>query len=170
MHRLLTKATAATTLRVGQRFGTSVKPPRRSGCSLIGSCWGSSIRRSATEMAPKRSRFFAAPPENDGATSSTPPPSNKSRPSKKRQTGDGSSSSSPASRTTKQAGTTPMPTKALISKAAKIAEQLGATYPNPPIPLDHETPYQLLVAVVLSAQSTVRREGSRILMASQCLL
>mmetsp|Transcript_446 Transcript_446/g.1349 ORF Transcript_446/g.1349 Transcript_446/m.1349 type:complete len:395 (+) Transcript_446:177-1361(+) len=45
----------------------------------------------------------------------------------------------------------------LKAKAAQIAKQLGALYPNPPIPLDHTTNYQLLVAVVLSAQSTDKK-------------
>ncbi|MCB9739071.1 MAG: endonuclease III [Deltaproteobacteria bacterium] len=42
-------------------------------------------------------------------------------------------------------------------KAAKIAEQLQALYPNPPIPLDHSDPYTLLVAVALSAQTTDKK-------------
>ena len=41
----------------------------------------------------------------------------------------------------------------------KIYYQLNGLYPDPPIPLDHETPFQLLVAVVLSAQ--VRSPGLR---------
>ena len=109
-------------------------------------------------MAPKRSRFFAAPPENDGGASVTTPPSSKSRPSKKRQASSSSPSSSSRTKLRQTVDTpTPEPDNALISKAAKIAEQLEATFPNPPIPLDHETPYQLLVAVVLSAQCTVSR-------------
>ena len=39
-------------------------------------------------------------------------------------------------------------------KATAIAEMLEGYYPNPPIPLDHEDPYTLLVAVLLSAQCT----------------
>ena len=39
----------------------------------------------------------------------------------------------------------------------KIAEQLRALYPAPPIPLDHKTPFQLLVAVILSAQTTDKK-------------
>ncbi len=42
-------------------------------------------------------------------------------------------------------------------KAAKIAEILGKLYPQPPIPLRHTDPYTLLVAVVLSAQTTDAR-------------
>lgn len=37
-------------------------------------------------------------------------------------------------------------------QALEIANQLRELYPNPPIPLDHTTPFQLLVAVMLSAQ------------------
>lgn len=42
-------------------------------------------------------------------------------------------------------------------KAARIARILGRLYPNPPVPLDHEDPYTLLVAVLLSAQCTDAR-------------
>jgi endonuclease-3 len=43
------------------------------------------------------------------------------------------------------------------AKAAKIAEQLAELYPDPPIPLDHKDGYTLLLAVVLSAQTTDER-------------
>jgi endonuclease III len=39
-------------------------------------------------------------------------------------------------------------------KAARILEILDELYPEPPIPLDHEDPFTLLVAVALSAQTT----------------
>jgi len=39
-------------------------------------------------------------------------------------------------------------------KAKRIGEILDALYPLPPIPLAHEDPFTLLVAVVLSAQTT----------------
>jgi len=39
-------------------------------------------------------------------------------------------------------------------KASRIAEQLQELYPEPPIPLSHVDPYTLLVAVMLSAQTT----------------
>jgi endonuclease-3 len=42
-------------------------------------------------------------------------------------------------------------------KAARIVEILGALYPEPPIPLDHTDPFTLLVAVVLSAQTTDKK-------------
>ena len=42
-------------------------------------------------------------------------------------------------------------------KAARIAAQLDALYPQPPIPLDHADPFTLLVAVLLSAQTTDKR-------------
>jgi endonuclease-3 len=42
-------------------------------------------------------------------------------------------------------------------KADRIAEQLERLYPEVPIPLDHSDPYTLLVAVVLSAQTTDKR-------------
>ena len=41
---------------------------------------------------------------------------------------------------------------ALTFKAQRIAELLGRLYPNPPIPLDHASTFQLLCAVLLSAQ------------------
>lgn len=46
---------------------------------------------------------------------------------------------------------------ALEFKAGRIAELLGRLYPNPPIPLDHGTTFQLLCAVLLSAQTTDKK-------------
>ena len=42
-------------------------------------------------------------------------------------------------------------------KAARIGEILDRLYPNPPIPLDHRDPFTLLVAVMLSAQTTDKK-------------
>ena len=42
-------------------------------------------------------------------------------------------------------------------KAARIHEQLECLYPETPIPLDHTDPYTLLVAVMLSAQTTDKK-------------
>src|SRR5688572_17128024 len=42
-------------------------------------------------------------------------------------------------------------------KAERIRTTLGQLYPRPPIPLDHVDPFTLLVAVVLSAQTTDAR-------------
>lgn len=39
-------------------------------------------------------------------------------------------------------------------KAARIAKQLDHLYPSPPIPLDHSDAFTLLIAVLLSAQTT----------------
>jgi endonuclease-3 len=39
-------------------------------------------------------------------------------------------------------------------KAAFVVEKLGEIYPEIPVPLDHTDPYTLLIAVLLSAQST----------------
>jgi endonuclease-3 len=41
-----------------------------------------------------------------------------------------------------------------LAKASRIAKILDALYPLPPIPLSHRDPFTLLVAVVLSAQTT----------------
>ncbi|CAG9463342.1 unnamed protein product [Pedinophyceae sp. YPF-701] len=47
---------------------------------------------------------------------------------------------------------------ALIEKATRIRKQLAELYPPPvPIPLDHKSDFQLLVAVILSAQSTDKK-------------
>ncbi len=48
----------------------------------------------------------------------------------------------------------PNPTPELLTKAAGIQRILNNSYPNPPIPLKHHSPYTLLVAVVLSARNT----------------
>ena len=42
-------------------------------------------------------------------------------------------------------------------RAAIISKELKKLYPSPPIPLDHTNAYTLLVAVVLSAQSTDKK-------------
>jgi endonuclease-3 len=42
-------------------------------------------------------------------------------------------------------------------KAKRIADQLAALYPAPPIPLHHASAFQLLVAVLLSAQTTDKK-------------
>jgi len=44
-----------------------------------------------------------------------------------------------------------------IERAARIGEQLEQLYPEVPIPLDHHDPFTLLVAVVLSAQTTDKK-------------
>jgi endonuclease-3 len=45
----------------------------------------------------------------------------------------------------------------LKEKAAKIQALLDELYPAPPIPLEHADPFTLLVAVVLSAQTTDKK-------------
>ncbi len=42
-------------------------------------------------------------------------------------------------------------------KATRIAETLNELYPETPIPLDHSDPYTLLIAVMLSAQTTDKK-------------
>jgi endonuclease III len=49
---------------------------------------------------------------------------------------------------------TPRKTARLAAKAVRIQEVLDALYPVPPIPLAHGDPFTLLVAVMLSAQTT----------------
>ena len=44
-----------------------------------------------------------------------------------------------------------------IERAKFIQRRLNQLYPNPPIPLDHKNSFQLLVAVLLSAQCTDKR-------------
>ena len=44
-----------------------------------------------------------------------------------------------------------------IERAEIILKELKKLYPTPPIPLDHTNPFTLLVAVVLSAQSTDKK-------------
>jgi endonuclease-3 len=46
------------------------------------------------------------------------------------------------------------PAMTKVERAAWIAHRLAELYPETPIPLQHRDPYTLLVAVVLSAQST----------------
>ena len=44
-----------------------------------------------------------------------------------------------------------------VERAKVILKELKKLYPSPPIPLDHKNPYTLLIAVVLSAQSTDKK-------------
>ncbi len=44
-----------------------------------------------------------------------------------------------------------------IDKAYKIGQMLDELYPETPVPLDHSDPYTLLVAVMLSAQTTDKK-------------
>ena len=45
----------------------------------------------------------------------------------------------------------------LADKCARIQAQLDGLYPETPVPLDHTDPYTLLVAVMLSAQTTDKK-------------
>ena len=51
----------------------------------------------------------------------------------------------------------PAPPRRLIDKAERIRAQLSEFYPEPAIPLQHTDPFTLLVAVLLSAQTTDAR-------------
>jgi endonuclease-3 len=42
-------------------------------------------------------------------------------------------------------------------RAEYVSHRLAELYPNPPVPLDHSDPFTLLVAVLLSAQTTDKR-------------
>jgi hypothetical protein len=59
--------------------------------------------------------------------------------------------------TPKKPATAITPTAEQLQKAQRIAEQLNELYPAPPIPLDHSSTFQLLVAVILSAQTTDKK-------------
>ncbi|MTB89352.1 endonuclease III [Aeromicrobium senzhongii] len=52
---------------------------------------------------------------------------------------------------------TPRPATSLVRRARKIDRVLAATYPDAHCELDFDNPFQLLVATVLSAQTTDRR-------------
>jgi hypothetical protein len=70
-----------------------------------------------------------------------------------------STAKSPAKRssTPKKQPPAIVPDDALLAKAAKIAAQLQQLYPSPAIPLEHSTPFQLLCAVMMSAQTTDKK-------------
>ena len=44
-----------------------------------------------------------------------------------------------------------------MEKAERIGKMLDELYPETPVPLDHSDPYTLLVAVMLSAQTTDKK-------------
>jgi hypothetical protein len=54
----------------------------------------------------------------------------------------------------------------LRAKASKIYNKLMELYENPPCPLDHNSDFQLLVAIILSAQSTDKKVCTK---ASTCV-
>ena len=54
-------------------------------------------------------------------------------------------------------GVTTAPDTALVRRARRMVKVLGATYPDARCELDFRTPFELLVATVLSAQTTDRR-------------
>lgn len=47
--------------------------------------------------------------------------------------------------------------RTIIERAAFVRETLARLYPEPQIPLDHRDPFTLLIAVLLSAQSTDKK-------------
>lgn len=57
-------------------------------------------------------------------------------------------------RNMRRAGRDTMPRLARAEKAQRIMDLLDELYPEIPIPLDHSDPFTLLVAVLLSAQTT----------------
>lgn len=69
------------------------------------------------------------------------------------------SGKSPRRTTPKKQPAPVIPDPVLLEKAAKIAAQLQQLYPEPAIPLSHASPFQLLVAVMLSAQTTDKKVG-----------
>ncbi len=54
----------------------------------------------------------------------------------------------------------PRPDTALVRRARRVDRLLASTYPDARCELDFETPFQLLVATVLSAQTTDKRVNS----------
>lgn len=78
-------------------------------------------------------------------------------PMPQKQPGSTPSKSPAAKRTPKKQPPAVVPDAALLDKAARILAQLQELYPNPPVPLEHDSPFQLLVAVMLSAQTTDKK-------------
>jgi endonuclease-3 len=92
--------------------------------------------RAAASMPPRKRKAAAAAP----AAAPPPAPGAAATPSPK-----------------KRAKPVPPPrahSEATLAKADRIAEVLAGLFPDPPCPLDHASPLQLLVAVMLSAQTT----------------
>ena len=57
----------------------------------------------------------------------------------------------------RKSSSTNQKTRRANSRAKKIGETLDKLYPKPPIPLLHQDPFTLLVAVMLSAQTTDKK-------------
>lgn len=81
-----------------------------------------------------------------------------STPQKKSISSAKASQKSPAAKKSPARPAAPAPvTPTLLRKAARISEQLAELYGSPPVPLTHDSIFQLLVAVVLSAQTTDKK-------------
>lgn len=108
------------------------------------------LRSSKAQIA-SYNRFVSA--SASAMEAATPPPSKKTK-----SIITTSANGTPLKKATpKKAATAVAVTTELQQKAQRIAQQLGELYPSPPIPLDHSSTFQLLVAVILSAQTTDKK-------------
>src|SRR3989449_9460796 len=97
-----------------------------------------SLRRKTQKQNRKRPLRMAARKEAQTSRPQRKPATKTARPGPK-------SPASPAS---------PAPRKTKFLRVARIIERLEAAYPDAKCALDHENPLQLLIATILSAQST----------------
>src|SRR3989441_10400778 len=97
-----------------------------------------SLRRKTQKQNRKRPLRMAARKEPQTSRPQRKPAKKTARPGPK----------SPASRAS------PAPRKTKFLRVARIIERLEAAYPDAKCALDHENPLQLLIATILSAQST----------------
>lgn len=108
------------------------------------------LRSSKAQIA-SYNRFVSA--SASAMEAATPPPSKKTK-----SIITTSANGTPLKKATpKKAATAVAVTPELQQKAQRIAQQLGELHPSPPIPLDHSSTFQLLVAVILSAQTTDKK-------------
>ncbi|EWM23247.1 endonuclease iii [Nannochloropsis gaditana] len=103
---------------------------------------------------PVRSKRNASSPSNPTKRSTKKSRNAVLAPSTTSLTGASSSKANPPSLPPSLLPSPPPPPPALQAKADTIHRLLDYLYPSPPIPLDHYDNYSLLVAVILSAQTT----------------
>lgn len=126
--------------------------PAKSSWMLLG-CARRCQAHLTSQLCPSHHHFFSKHNHVISAALGTPamPQSNSTK--------SPAAKSPAAKRTPKKQPPAVVPDAAMLEKAAKIAAQLQQLYPSPPIPLEHSSPFQLLVAVMLSAQTTDKKVG-----------
>lgn len=110
------------------------------------------VAEKGRRAAPKKVKRRAVPPKGDSAKKTDPRPKRTTKAPRARATAK--TTSDQRAGTARAAGPKPRLRRA---NAADVVERLALAIPTPHVELSHRNPWELLVAVILSAQSTDRR-------------